>query len=685
MQAHMLAHNGVDVSVAFDDSEAVARDGTWAISTPMEFNGKAFNLYGGWTLALKQRVLRVLDLPNGSILALEKPLPQLSAILRDRAIKADLDLSDAEWSEIDRRMASAELMTHQEIVGKLTRVVLGDSHSISRYEPGSLVLRNDGLTLHGLLKRGIASYLPDDSISHLVINAGNIDVRHHLCRRDDPIGSATRLITELRDQLVRLQDDGRIGTFEVTDLYPIEFEGRRIPKTGWYKGSPFYGTRDERNDVRRHMSMMFDDLFENVHAWPALWYVMDPQEYATTYMEKPQSVHLSPAHYPFNIIETSRRNTQAATPAMTLPTIGIEPTIYYEDFARYYEKAITLQRINIASKHGRDTSEPLHVDDPLMHYVTIYDVVERRYAGFSNAIQQIWYGSDNPKRWQINSAFDGIHHVYGEREWLWLFLIHRVTGSGASFAHDHGFRNSILADLATNALTVNGMRDYTLSQMADGRAIFTSIGNQIPPFPKPQTINGRSMRGSEVYISNYMTDLVDHVHRTLNDAANPPSIAAMVDNVCDWHVEHGLKQFKFVLTAWIMDIAEYFPHWIEPYSRVHYGANCIEAFDLLFKNNGMKKRDFYDACMDRICADHLSDMPDDRARGMGRAYSLEDVACDYIRYVECYVPAGYEHLENWQVENRSLVPDHPKHHSWHKHVARPKSVTQEALFDVRDH
>ena len=28
--------------------------------------------------------------------------------------------------------------------------------------------------------------------------------------------------------------------------WPIEFEGRKLPKTGYYKGQPFYGTRYER-------------------------------------------------------------------------------------------------------------------------------------------------------------------------------------------------------------------------------------------------------------------------------------------------------------------------------------------------------------------------------------------------------------------------------------------------------
>jgi hypothetical protein len=70
-------------------------------------------------------------------------------------------------------------------------------------------------------------------------------------------------------------------------------------------------------------------------------------------------------------------------------------------------------------------------------------------------------------------------------DWFYLFMIHRVTGSGASFSYDHGFRNSILADMAMNADNMIHMRNYVLSEMRTGRPIFTSIGNQIPQFPKP--------------------------------------------------------------------------------------------------------------------------------------------------------------------------------------------------------
>lgn len=341
----------------------------------------------------------------------------------------------------------------------------------------------------------------------------------------------------------------------------------------------------------------------------------------------------------------------------------ITETIYWEDFKKYYEKAVILQNINIASENGRDTSEDLHVDDPLQHHITIYDTVDREFAGFSNAIQQIWYGSKNPKKWQIDSRFDG--YDLDTADWFFVFMLHRVTGSGASFSYDHGFRNSILSDMVLKADNMMDMKNYVLSEMKSARPIFTSIGNQIPQFPKP---NEEYPRGSQLYIAEYMPHLVKDFHAHITDNPLTMSIREGVDWINDWHRSRGLKCFHFVMTAFVMDVAQYFPGLIDPWSRVNYGKNAVEALNLLFDNNGLKQKDFLDAAMDRICDEFRSPYdPRDWEKSMGKGFSLEDVACDYVRYVECYVPKGYEHLEVWQVTNNSMIPEHPKHWTYIKH------------------
>jgi hypothetical protein len=337
----------------------------------------------------------------------------------------------------------------------------------------------------------------------------------------------------------------------------------------------------------------------------------------------------------------------------------VTPTAYFDDFLSYYRKAERLQEMNLASLTGRDVATQ-QVGDPLMDYVTIYDCVERRYAGFSNALQQIWFGSKDPKQWQADAWFDDCHQRFTELEWLWIFLVHRITGSGASFAHDHGFRNSVVGEMALAADQAGDMKKWLLSTMKE-RAIFTSIGNQIPAFPKP---SWPYARGGELYLDVYAPrlcwDMLDWLRAEKNARRTLPplTVAQVADRACQLQKSYGLKQFKFVLTAWAMDIAEYMPWYVDPFSHVHYGKNALESLNLMF--DGFKAKQV-DEAMETIQT---------AIGGATRPYSLEDVLCDYTRYLEHYIPKGYDHLELWQLENRSTAQHEVRHDSYTNHPAR---------------
>ena len=79
---------------------------------------------------------------------------------------------------------------------------------------------------------------------------------------------------------------------------PVEYEGRKLPKTGYFKGTPFYGSREDR----LALTLRFIDLL-NKHSGnkvvmpPSGWYSMDGEQYAKKYMENSSSVHISPEYY----------------------------------------------------------------------------------------------------------------------------------------------------------------------------------------------------------------------------------------------------------------------------------------------------------------------------------------------------------------------------------------------------
>lgn len=287
---------------------------------------------------------------------------------------------------------------------------------------------------------------------------------------------------------------------------------------------------------------------------------------------------------------------------------------FYFDFLQYYQRAKRLQEVRLKF----DSHVP--VDDLLMESIPIYDTVERRFAGFSNLPQQLWHGSRNPKTWQIKKEYDVLPKRWTIREWLYVFLVHRVTGSGASFQEDHGFRNSILPDLAN----CDNVEEMVSMIRACDVAMFTSIGNQPPPFPKPQP---PYLTGGKYYLCEIapmlMTDLIyiDHFK----------TIRECVDWILDWHISHNLKRYKFVLTAFAMDIAEYFPYIVPNNSTCYYGSNCIKSMRLM----GSSSLKDQDRLMFLLCSTLLA-----------KPMDMEDVLCDYVRYLNEYIPKGYKFYPN---------------------------------------
>ena len=303
MQRCMLEDSGYSSELAFGDIEKIREADVWAVSHGMEFKD-AYNIFSGWQQEHKDKLLIFAD-KAGSLISLERDMPNLRELLEPRASKTEFNLSPWEWEQVEKACKSAEVLVHEEIVQNPLRIVLGDSHSIARYRHDTIVLRNDGLTLHGLLRRGISEML-EESLSNpgterLVIQAGNIDIRHHLMRQENPYKAIDELLDELFEQLRVAYKRGHFMSAEVTTPYPIEFEERRIPKSGFYKGTPFYGARNEREELRAYMTQQMKSVFSYVHEWPTEFFEATPEEYSQNFMEKPGSVHLSPAMYEWDL------------------------------------------------------------------------------------------------------------------------------------------------------------------------------------------------------------------------------------------------------------------------------------------------------------------------------------------------------------------------------------------------
>lgn len=193
-------------------------------------------------------------------------------------------------------------LTQEDFIKSRKTFCIGDSHSTSYAAPGQPVLRTNGLTLHGALRKQVFEQAAETHSKYtksMTIVAGSIDIRHHVGLKPDPLESVRNLVESLVGRAIYIQDEFDIEV-ELCVPVPVEFEERRIPKTGWLNGRPFTGSLHQRQDWTKEFR---DTLIEEwgcigkILSPPTEWYNMDPEEYAKEHMELASSFHISPVDY----------------------------------------------------------------------------------------------------------------------------------------------------------------------------------------------------------------------------------------------------------------------------------------------------------------------------------------------------------------------------------------------------
>ena len=209
---------------------------------------------------------------------------------------------EVDWPNLQRMISTAEVVNPNELV-LYDKAAMGDSHAICMYRPGWMLNSVPFKTLHGALKMGLKSFFPTDKVkfTKLEYYFGNIDIRHHLMRQPDPEAATRQIVADYFGACTRLFDEeGLEYPITIYEPLPIENESRSIPKTGWYEGTPFYGTWDERDNIR---NIFIDEAIKQQNECVKLFRWCDKLknnkgELDFKYMEKPQSVHLSREYYP---------------------------------------------------------------------------------------------------------------------------------------------------------------------------------------------------------------------------------------------------------------------------------------------------------------------------------------------------------------------------------------------------
>jgi len=351
----------------------------------------------------------------------------------------------------------------------------------------------------------------------------------------------------------------------------------------------------------------------------------------------------------------------------------LKTTKYYEEFKYYFKLAKDQQD---KSNLGHIPHKDSQIGDDLMENIELYDVVERKFAGFSQIVNDCFYGWSKdhpywsrmeaglytPQRKEVATNWTNKREVFGLPEWLYVFILHRVCGSAINYAtKPSGYHNTLLFDL---------WQSDTIEEMCHQvkyarKTFYTSVGYQFPAFPKPPkakitaeplfNIEGdyQYKRGGDYFLCEYAPRLARELAHFLEESKRKLDLREIGEWMFQWNQDNGLRAYRFQYAAVIADIADWFPEYVNKESMFYYGTNAVECIGYLADTpdgKGKKSEEFLDSVMQMIYNDTGS-VP----------YNAEDVACDFIRWIENYVRPGsdYDHIDLDAVWNSSSIKDHP--------------------------
>lgn len=332
-------------------------------------------------------------------------------------------------------------------------------------------------------------------------------------------------------------------------------------------------------------------------------------------------------------------------------------TAYYDEYLRYYDLANRQQAL---CNLGTTPYIESNMGDNLLEHVELYDVVERKYAGFSQIINDVFYGwtPEHPywhkmsiglhttQRSTVAKNWTGKHSDFSLPEWLYVFIVHRICGSGINYSFKpSGYYNTILFNLyrcKTIEEMVLMIKNYPVS-------FYTSVGYQFPQFPKLPA-GSDYKKGGDYYLGEFAPRLARDLANYL-EKDGKKDLREIGSFMLDWNTKNGLKQYRFQYAAIVADIADWYPQFVNKESPFYYGSNAIECISYLAINTNKQKQElFLDSVMEKIYEDTNA-----------YPYNAEDVCCDFIRWVENYIKPGadYDHLNRDNIWSSCKIKDHP--------------------------
>lgn len=270
-------------------SEDILKADVVYLNHGVNFSG-SINLFGGITKDIFDRINTFIEADN--IVSLDWDMPDWAGNFRKRIGKDSTHegVTEAWCDKVAERLKDIESLKQEDL--NMSGITVGDSHTLAFSDRYDKVYRRDGSTLHGALKTGLKNLFRDKPIEgDITFSFGSIDIRHHLLRYEN---------YDLEDMIKNYVRQARncVDNPKFATPVPVEYEKRKLPQTGYYKGTPFYGSQPERKALTdKFIHILLEESDGNVVMPPKHWYTMNPQTYAETYMELNSSVHIAPPYY----------------------------------------------------------------------------------------------------------------------------------------------------------------------------------------------------------------------------------------------------------------------------------------------------------------------------------------------------------------------------------------------------
>lgn len=311
----------------------------------------------------------------------------------------------------------------------------------------------------------------------------------------------------------------------------------------------------------------------------------------------------------------------------------------------YHYKSIMMER-HVIKKQTFDGNLEEHINDDLIYKVPIYDMGSRRFAAFCSFTEAVWYqdkdykGNGQYLKNDINDEFD----------WFMLFYLFRLCGSGINYIPKSGLFNEFLGTHGFgNFWIINSIlkNKYTTKEWLEDLKVLESPFTDNKGYLLPQfSYKNRTSGHLKHFILTDAIKLVRSIYEKLTNSNERLEIYQLTDFGNNWLNQHDYNKQYFVLTAFACDLAEYFPQYVDPKSRLYAGTNAKKCIKSIYPKIGkVSEFDYINAVLQHQAERYkLNPMDCEDSRN-----------CDVIRYLQEYQSKHHMDKNGGRLYNNSVL------------------------------